>query len=85
MPQQTRRVLVGSPRPSALPASDKENRGHGGCLYLGPTRNGEREKQKREVYSELVADLATQKPEYTITLVLVVVGELGIIGSLQAH
>ena len=45
----------------------------------------EREKQKREVYKELAADLAKQNPGYTIILIPVVVGDQGIIGSLQAH
>ncbi len=44
-----------------------------------------RERQKKMKYQELAADLATQFPEYRVTVTPVVIGTRGLIAGLKDH
>lgn len=45
----------------------------------------EREKEKRHKYQELASDLSRQWPGYQISVIPVVVGDLGLITRLRGH
>ena len=44
-----------------------------------------RELEKRNKYTRLKADLAKQWPGYTVVVIPVVVGDLGIVSNLREH